>query len=164
MARNTPLPATIRAAALAAYVVAYDADAAAEAPKGYVVAGDVAAAVAKRYGLSRDYVRGLSDAVVYRENGTRNPLADVAPDAPRSVVAKSLGARRRAGGTLARLDTLRATLAATLGVPVSKAETEGYLRSARIVRERDYSGRGTRARATKTRDDAASAAESRRGK
>jgi hypothetical protein len=154
--KNPPKPETIRARALADYETAFAAVEPDARGLRAVEAGGIAAGIAKRYGIAdRDYVRGLSDPVVYRENGTRNPLA-LPANPTRRAIASAVAKRRREGGTLARLDTLPASASAALGVRVSRAAVESYLLSAKVERTRDYSGRGTKARATETRGDGAS--------
>lgn len=111
------------------------------------------ATLAAKYGVSRSSLRGYVDPIYYRENGLRNPLPKSAAKGHKAL-ARSLAARRRKGGLLARLDTLRATVEATTGRPASKASVEKLLDEAGVDKTRDYTGRGTRKRAEATRGDA----------
>jgi hypothetical protein len=135
--------------------------------------GDLAASVlpairvslAETLGGTADLYYGTADPVYYREIGTRRPLAkaDGSPLAPegktvaKNVLVAAVRRRRDAGGRLGRWNVLAASAAAALGRPVSERETKAlYAASGRDL-DASYVGRGTRAGAVATREDAAAA-------
>lgn len=103
---------------------------------------------AKSFGVSPERIASAYDPVFFAENGRAFPIAAKTPKGLASAVAK----RRNAGGTLARFESLRASVEAGLGRPVSEASVRALLAS-KIDVEASYTGRGTRVAAPKTRDD-----------
>lgn len=108
---------------------------------------------------------GTADPVYYREIGLARPLVRVSDGAPlvsggkvsKASLVAAVKARRDAGGRLGRWNVLAASATAALGRTVSERETKAlYAASGRDLAE-SYTGRGTRAGATATREDAATA-------
>lgn len=132
--------------------------------------GDLAAKVlpairvklAADLGGTADLYYGTADPVYYAEIGRRRPLgkADGSPLAAegetvrKAVLVASVRRRRDAGGRLARWNVIAASASAALGRPVSERTIKDlYAASGRDLAA-SYVGRGTRAGAVATRDDA----------
>ena len=135
--------------------------------------GDLAASVlpAIRAGLAEELggdaalYYGTADPVYYREIGATRPItrADGTPlvgedgKVSLSVLRASVRRRRDAGGRLGRWNVLASSASAALGRPVSEREVKALYVAAGRDLSASYTGRGTRAGATATREDAAAA-------
>jgi hypothetical protein len=111
-------------------------------------------ALAEKYDRSRGPLVGLVAEVYYAENGARFPLAFRAAKPKAATVAKAVRERRDAGGRLARWEVIAYSLAAGLGRPVSVSAVRELYVAAGGNLGSSYSGRGTRAGAKATREDA----------
>jgi len=117
-------------------------------------------AAAKASGIPASRLVPVVAAVYYEENGKRAPLSfargKATPAAIRSAVAKA----RDAGGRLGRWEVLAVRLGVALGRPVSVSEVRALYVATGKDLDSSYTGRGTRAGATKTRTDELAALDS----
>lgn len=151
-AKKTPKydPAEARKLALAEYAREAKKD-----PNAVALGLSPAAAtkkIAEKYGRTSASVAPVVALVFFRENGRRNPLP-----LPKTRNAKTLASavrkRRDAGGTLGRWETLAASLAESLGRPVSESAVRSLYAKSGADPLASYVGRGTRVSAPKTRED-----------
>jgi hypothetical protein len=106
-------------------------------------------ALAGRRGYpTKKVLRGRVDSFYFAENGRRSPF-------PKSARGAKLGAailaRRAKGGTLSRWDTMAAAASVTLGRRVTEEAVKEMFVEAGGEMASSYAGRGTKARAWKTK-------------
>ena len=138
--------------------LAFYADEAKTDPNGYPYSpADATKAAAKKSGLPASRLVPVVAAVYYAENGRRSPLSFRAKNPTKATVAKAVRDARDSGGRLGRWEVVAVRLAVGLGkdpAAVSVAATKALYDAASSARVegRSYSGRGTRAGATATRE------------
>jgi hypothetical protein len=108
--------------------------------------------VAKAYRYPRSRLVGLVADVYYAENGRRSPLPASAAKGPKSL-AREVARRRRAGGRLGRWEVVAYSAEAAIGRPVALSAVRALAKAGGVDLDASYTGRGTRAGATKTRTD-----------
>lgn len=114
--------------------------------------------LAARYGVEAGKFASSVDPVYFAENGRANPIPLPAKATPRST-ATAVRKRRDAGTTLGRWESVAASLAASLGRPVSESAVRSLYAKGGGNLAASYVGRGTRKAAPETRADASAEVE-----